>query len=119
MDPEVRAWRVKERARSKEERQSLSADRALLTEAIARNLDTRSIAGLPDTGTLLADQGRVRSAQLGAKLSARKRCDAGVAGRGPRAGAARILALAAGRSDGTRLLGHHGAGAARGGNVPM
>ena len=40
MDAEVRAWRVRERARLKEERMHLpSADRSLLTDAIARNLD--------------------------------------------------------------------------------
>jgi 5-formyltetrahydrofolate cyclo-ligase len=40
MDAEVRAWRVKERARLKQERLHLSlADRSFLTEAIARNLD--------------------------------------------------------------------------------
>jgi len=40
MDSEVRAWRVRERARLKEERRRLSSvDRQLLTEAIARNLD--------------------------------------------------------------------------------
>jgi 5,10-methenyltetrahydrofolate synthetase len=41
MDPEVRAWRVQERARLKGARQNLpSSERQLLTEAIARNLDT-------------------------------------------------------------------------------
>jgi 5-formyltetrahydrofolate cyclo-ligase len=40
MDPEVRAWRVKERARLKEARHDLpSGERQLLTDAIARNLD--------------------------------------------------------------------------------
>ena len=40
MDAEVRAWRVKERARLKQERMRLSSvDRAFVTEAIARNLD--------------------------------------------------------------------------------
>jgi 5-formyltetrahydrofolate cyclo-ligase len=41
MDAAVRAWRVKERARLKRSRLDLSsADRQLLTEAIARNLDS-------------------------------------------------------------------------------
>lgn len=41
MDAEARAWRVKERARLKQERLALaSVDRAFLTEAIARNLDS-------------------------------------------------------------------------------
>lgn len=40
MDPEVRAWRVKERARLKEVRHDLpSGERQLLTDHIARNLD--------------------------------------------------------------------------------
>jgi 5,10-methenyltetrahydrofolate synthetase len=40
MDPQIRAWRVKERLRLKQERQDLSSvDRRLLTDAIARNLD--------------------------------------------------------------------------------
>jgi 5-formyltetrahydrofolate cyclo-ligase len=40
MDTEVRAWRVKERARLKQERLHLSSvDRSFLTEAVGRNLD--------------------------------------------------------------------------------
>jgi 5,10-methenyltetrahydrofolate synthetase len=40
MDAETRAWRVRERVRLKDERMHLpSADRSLLTDAIARNLD--------------------------------------------------------------------------------
>jgi 5-formyltetrahydrofolate cyclo-ligase len=40
MDAEIRAWRVNERERLKQERLRLSSnDRFLLTEAIARNLD--------------------------------------------------------------------------------
>lgn len=40
MDAEVRAWRVKERARLKQQRVFLSSvDRSFLAEAIARNLD--------------------------------------------------------------------------------
>jgi len=41
MDATARAWRVKERARLKQARKDLSSvDRAFLTEAITRNLDT-------------------------------------------------------------------------------
>ena len=40
MDPQVRAWRVRERARLNKERHDLSSiDRSFVTEAIARNLD--------------------------------------------------------------------------------
>ena len=40
MDWEVRAWRMRERARLNEERQDLSSiDRVCLTEMISRNLD--------------------------------------------------------------------------------
>jgi 5-formyltetrahydrofolate cyclo-ligase len=40
MDPQVRAWRVRERARLNKERHDLSSiDRSFLTEAIARKLD--------------------------------------------------------------------------------
>jgi 5,10-methenyltetrahydrofolate synthetase len=41
MDGVIRTWRVRERARLKQQRMDLaSAERALLTEAIGRNLDT-------------------------------------------------------------------------------
>lgn len=77
MDPEVRAWRVKERARLKGARQNLSSgERQLLTAAIARNLD-----GLLDRqpcrilGLYWPIKGEFDLRDWAARLGRRKRCE--------------------------------------------
>ena len=76
MDAEVRAWRVRERARLKRERQGMSSvDRAFLTAAIARNLDTvlerRPCRTL---GLYWPIQGEFDLRTWAAEISARKKC---------------------------------------------
>ena len=76
MDAEIRAWRVKERARLKQERMALaSVDRAFLTEAIARNLDI-AIERQPcrTLGVYWPIKGEFDLRTWAQQFSARKRC---------------------------------------------
>lgn len=77
MDPIVRAWRVKERARLKLDRQQMhSAERQLLTDAITRNLD-RAIETLRcrTLGLYWPIKGEFDIRPWAERVSARKRCD--------------------------------------------
>ena len=77
MDAEVRAWRVKERARLKQERTALaSVDRGFLTEAMARNLDT-ALERRPcrTLGFYWPIKGEFDLRSWAQRFSARKRCE--------------------------------------------
>jgi len=75
MDPEVRAWRVRQRTRLKQERIGLSSvERAFMTEAIARNLD-RALERQPGgtLGLYWPVNGELDLRSWGQRLAARKR----------------------------------------------
>lgn len=77
MDAEVRAWRVKERKRLKQERMELgSVDRTFVTEAIARNLDN-ALERQPcrALGLYWPIKGEFDLRDWAKRFSARKRCD--------------------------------------------